>query len=127
MTILDLAPGRWWRVLDPKGEIWCETSNEREARDSMRAGDTLYRLWTAKEILNEWVPDGEDFYKDATDELHFHLSRAHQHAHQAMDVCYRLENPSKRSVWFRMTLGRAQSILISLYVRDLKMERRKAR
>lgn len=40
---------RWWKVLGPKGELWCETSNEKEARDSMREGDTLYRLFEKTE------------------------------------------------------------------------------
>lgn len=31
----------WWRVEAPDGSIWCETSNETEAREAMREGDTL--------------------------------------------------------------------------------------
>lgn len=31
----------WWRVLGPDGALWCETSVESEARDSMRSGDSL--------------------------------------------------------------------------------------
>lgn len=34
-------PDGWWRVLGPDGELWCETSDEKEARDSMRPGDSL--------------------------------------------------------------------------------------
>jgi hypothetical protein len=65
----------------------------------------------------------EEKFKDATDELHFHLVRAEHHASQAMDVLYRLDNPAKRSVWFKMAIGRAQSILMSAYVRDLRLRR----
>ena len=45
-------PGRWWRVEGPDRELWCETSDEEEARESMRPGDTLYRLfeWRNKEF-----------------------------------------------------------------------------
>ncbi len=31
----------WWRVIAPDGSLWCETSNEQEARASMRPGDAL--------------------------------------------------------------------------------------
>ncbi len=48
----DWEPGRWWRVLDPDDKLWCETSDEREARASMREGDTLYRLYVKNE--REW-------------------------------------------------------------------------
>lgn len=30
----------WWRVTAPDGSLWCETSNEQEARSRMREGDT---------------------------------------------------------------------------------------
>lgn len=36
-------PGTWWSVLDPDGKLWCSTSDESEARERMRPGDTLYR------------------------------------------------------------------------------------
>lgn len=52
-----LRPGRWWRVIAPDGSLWCETSNEKEARDSMRPGDRIYRGWTV--TLNEWRPAEE--------------------------------------------------------------------
>jgi len=31
----------WWRVIAPDGSLWCETSDEQEARKSMRPGDAL--------------------------------------------------------------------------------------
>lgn len=34
-------PDGWWRVLGPDGALWCETSDEQEARGSMRPGDSL--------------------------------------------------------------------------------------
>lgn len=70
------------------------------------------------------LPDVTNF-EDPTSELHYHLNRAERHAQTALNVCYRLENPAKRSFWFRAALGRAQSILMSIYVRDLKIEGRK--
>jgi hypothetical protein len=122
----EFGPTRWWRVVAEDGSLWCETSDEEEARAAMRPGDKLERLWTA--TINEWRDpdvDAASPFKDAVDELHYNLVRAERHTSQAMDVCYRLENPAKRSYWFRAALGRAQNILMSLYVRDLKMERRR--
>ena len=46
------APGRWWRVLGSDGALWCETSVESEARDAVRTGDKLQRLWES--LLCEW-------------------------------------------------------------------------
>lgn len=45
-------PGRWWRVTAPDGSLWAETSDEDEARESMRPGDKLERLWVAE--FTEW-------------------------------------------------------------------------
>lgn len=64
------------------------------------------------------LPIGVEF-KDSTAELHFNLVRAEQHARQAHDVLYREDAP-KRSVWFKMAAGRAQSILLSLYVQEMR-------
>jgi hypothetical protein len=32
---VEWEPTRWWRVLDANGDMWCETSDEDEARDAM--------------------------------------------------------------------------------------------
>jgi hypothetical protein len=45
-------PGRWWRVVAPDGSVWCETSDEAEARESMRPGDRLYLQWVRH--LRKW-------------------------------------------------------------------------
>jgi hypothetical protein len=46
-------PGRWWRVIaGVDGGLWCETSDEDEAREAMRPGDRLERLYEAR--LTEW-------------------------------------------------------------------------
>lgn len=45
-------PGRWWQVLDSEGKLWCETSDEAEARENVRPGDTLHRLYEKDEA--EW-------------------------------------------------------------------------
>lgn len=39
---------RWWRVIAPDNSLWCETSDEKEARESMRPGDKLQNLWEEK-------------------------------------------------------------------------------
>jgi len=49
---MEWEQGRWWRVLDERGKLWCETSSEREAREAMRPGDKLQALWTKLET--EW-------------------------------------------------------------------------
>ena len=46
------SPGRWWQVLGPDGTVWAETSVEHEARERMRPGDTLWRLWQRRD--EEW-------------------------------------------------------------------------
>jgi hypothetical protein len=48
-------PGGWWRVVEPDGAIWSETSDEQEARDSMRPGDTLERLYGKAE--SQWMAE----------------------------------------------------------------------
>ncbi len=47
-------PGRWWRVLGPDGDLWCETSDEAEARERARPGDRLERQWVL--LKEEWRP-----------------------------------------------------------------------
>ena len=47
-------PGRWWRVTAPDGSIWSETSDEAEARDAVRPGDRLHRLFVLSQ--EKWVP-----------------------------------------------------------------------
>jgi hypothetical protein len=65
-----------------------------------------------------WLTEGDKFL-NTTDELHFNLVRAEQHARQAHDLLY-LHTGPKRSVWFKMAVGRAQSILMSLYKQELR-------
>lgn len=48
LTDAEFEPGRWWRVLAADDSLWCETSDEAEARSVMREGDRLERLWDAK-------------------------------------------------------------------------------
>ena len=47
---------RWWRVLDHEGKLFCETHDEKEAREAKailgRDGSKLQRLYTKQE--NEW-------------------------------------------------------------------------
>lgn len=71
---------------------------------------------------DQFVEHEVPVFKDSTEELHFHLVRAERHSQQALDLLYKPDGP-KRSIWFRMAIGRAQSILMSAYVRDLRMKR----
>jgi hypothetical protein len=43
-------PTKWWQVLDETGKLWCETSNEKEARDAMKPGHTLLRLYEKVQV-----------------------------------------------------------------------------
>ena len=51
------VPGRWWRVLDAEGELWCESSDEEENREAMATAPkqptTLQRMWVTKQ-REEW-------------------------------------------------------------------------
>lgn len=89
-----------------------------DVSDEDRKG--LHELY---ERLNGWlVLPPREVITTPTEELHFHLIRAEHHSQQALDLLYKPEGP-KRSVWFRMAIGRAQSILMSAYVRDLRLKR----
>jgi hypothetical protein len=48
----EMEPGRWWRVLGPDDALWCETSEESEAREAMRPGDRLQRIYQV--TYREW-------------------------------------------------------------------------
>jgi hypothetical protein len=50
----DLQPTRWWHVVRPDCTVWCETSDLQEARERMRPGDRLERLYT--HTVTEWRP-----------------------------------------------------------------------
>lgn len=55
------------------------------------------------------------------DQLINHLHKAQEHAEMALNLLY---GPSgyKRSIWYRLRLGRAQNSLMTLLVRELGKE-----
>lgn len=53
-------PDRWWRVTAPDGELWCETTDEQEARANVRPGDTLARLFIMTVSRTEWRREEAD-------------------------------------------------------------------
>lgn len=57
-------------------------------------------------------------FKSSSEELQFNLLRAEQYARQAHDLLY--TTGLMRSVWFKMALGRAQSIIMSLYNQEMR-------
>jgi hypothetical protein len=63
--------------------------------------------------------ENRETFKSRTEEFHHHLSQAEQHARKAHDMLYSGGGP-QRSLWYRMTLGRAQSILMSLWTQELR-------
>jgi hypothetical protein len=50
---VEREPGRWWRVMRDD-RLWCETSDEHEARESLRPGDKLYRWYVYPVAEGEW-------------------------------------------------------------------------
>lgn len=51
--------------------------------------------------------------------LVYNIAQAQKFAQAALNICYKPGSEVKRSLWYKMTLGRAQSILMSLLVREL--------
>jgi hypothetical protein len=51
----EMRPGRWWRVLDEDGGLWCESSDEQENRRALKQiiGGKLQQSWQT-EIVLEW-------------------------------------------------------------------------
>lgn len=98
------------------------------AADDGQLGVDQDRLLLNGELMREAADEfeallpKEETFKTPTDELHFNLVRAERHAQQALDLLYKPDG-ARRSIWFRMAIGRAQSILMSAYVRDLRMKR----
>jgi hypothetical protein len=52
------------------------------------------------------------------DPLAYHLNQAQEHAQRALDLVYR-PGEHKRGLLYRLKLGRAQSALMTLLVREL--------
>lgn len=52
------------------------------------------------------------------------LEVAHVYAQKALDALYSPDGP-KRSIWYRMKLGRAQSALISLHNKEVNSKKGK--
>lgn len=54
-AMTDWQPGRWWRINQPDGRLWMETSDEAEARaEAERTGWPLLRFWQRTD--SEWRP-----------------------------------------------------------------------
>lgn len=51
------------------------------------------------------------------------LNAAHTCAQKALDALYDPKSGVKRSLWYRLLLGRAQSILIGLHVQELNRQK----
>lgn len=52
MPVDPYQPTKWWAVIGPNNQLWCETSSEKEARENMRLGDKLFRLY--QKVEKEW-------------------------------------------------------------------------
>lgn len=75
---------------------------------------TFFRYW----VLGGAEVDDEMAAREL-DEFIQNLELAHTHAQRALDALYRPTGP-QRSTLYRMALGRAQSRLISLYVKEIQ-------
>lgn len=64
-------------------------------------------------------PSSEKVELTEEENLVYNIARAQRYAQEALDLCYKPGSNVKRSLWYKMTLGRAQSILMSLLVREL--------
>lgn len=82
--------------------------------DPMYGGEGPKEIILGPETVETPVDPLETFRQD--------LLTAHTCAQRALDALYR---PSgiKRSILYRLALGRAQSLLIGLYVQELQRER----
>lgn len=95
-----------------------------EAADNGQLGVDQDQLLVNGQLMREAADEFEKLlpeqatFKDPTEELQFNLARAELHARQAHDMLYLQDGP-KRSFWFKSAMGRAQSILMSLHVREL--------
>lgn len=63
----DWVASRWWRVMDADGRMWCETSDEKEARRALRdvpnKPGKLQQMFTQTTTVVEWrCPIGEHKY-----------------------------------------------------------------
>ena len=47
------TPGRWVQVTSADGSLWCETSDEEEAREMVRPGDSIKRQFLSPQY-SEW-------------------------------------------------------------------------
>jgi hypothetical protein len=48
----EFEPTGWWRVLEPDGKLWRESSYKKECTESMRPGDRLQRMYEKTDY--EW-------------------------------------------------------------------------
>lgn len=52
----DWQPGRWYRINQPDGRVWCETSDREEIqREHEKTGWPIYRFWQRTD--SEWRPE----------------------------------------------------------------------
>jgi hypothetical protein len=74
----------------------------------------------AADEFEKLIPEEEPSRTDP-EELTFNLARAEIHARKALDLLYKRGKAGDlmRSLWYRIALGRAQSILMSLYKQEL--------
>jgi hypothetical protein len=73
-----------------------------------------------REAAEEFEKLSPEHFATFDDELRYNIGRAEWYARQAHDLCYKRGRDRPRGFWFRAALGRAQSILMSLYTKELR-------
>lgn len=97
-----------------------------QAADEGELGVMQGRLLVNGDLMREaanQIEKDNPAVKDTTELFRFHVVRAENHARWAFDLLYDKEGPA-RSLWVRMALGRAQSILMSLWKQELRRKTR---
>lgn len=96
---------------------------QKEMVDWLRSGDVP--RGTGEEIANEIermtrrLDLADPDFNDKTSKFRHHLNQAHIHAQRAYELLFDSDGP-KRSYFMRSAIGKAQNILITWYVRELK-------
>lgn len=93
-----------------------------QAADEDELGVMQGRLLVNGDLMREaadQIEKDNPSVQDTTELFRFHLVRAENHARWGFNLLYDKEGP-KRSLWIRMALGQAQSILMSLWKQELR-------
>jgi len=103
------------------------------AADEDNLGVEVGRLMLNGQLMNEAADEFSRMktalepkeFKNKTEKFRHHLARAHFHAQRAYELMFESDGP-KRSYMMRSSIGKAQNILITWYVRETKRQRKES-